>query len=158
MQREILFRIETEEDNILFEYVKDTIVSKIQKIPKKQKIIEVRPSTYVYDLLNEKQKKIFDLLYFVEPYECPVCYDEINYKNEIITDCKHKFCKNCIDTLKKETNYCPYCRNEIKYYNISFIGCHIIKMILIFSKNIFVSHYKKRPKDKMCYPMKWKFF
>jgi hypothetical protein len=44
---------------------------------------------------------------------CSICYDE----NEklYITECNHKFCKNCINEWfkKNQKDKCPYCRRII---------------------------------------------
>ena len=51
--------------------------------------------------------------YTDEIYECPICLDNFETKDEIrVTVCKHKFHKECIDSwFDKELN-CPMC----KYY------------------------------------------
>uniref|UniRef100_A0A8C9FB40 E3 ubiquitin-protein ligase n=1 Tax=Pavo cristatus TaxID=9049 RepID=A0A8C9FB40_PAVCR len=39
---------------------------------------------------------------------CPICMDKINDK-EILTKCKHAFCKSCIKTALKYKKTCPVC-------------------------------------------------
>jgi len=47
---------------------------------------------------------------------CPIC---LTTQPNIITDCKHIFCKDCITILyEKGRDECCLCRNEIKEYNI----------------------------------------
>lgn len=42
---------------------------------------------------------------------CPICYQNTN--NNIILNCKHKFCKKCISKWVKIRHNCPICRNII---------------------------------------------
>jgi hypothetical protein len=148
MQYNYNIHIENDEDEQLFEYAKDYLLCKRGVNTNK-----IRPSELIYSRLTDKQKKIHDLLYSKQQVECPICYVEIDYKNEIKTDCNHVFCKDCINKLTETTNICPCCRNDMKYYNITFNEVIIIKIILIFCGNIFVVRFKKRPKDKYRYPL-----
>lgn len=45
--------------------------------------------------------------------ECPICFDEI--KNYVITECNHKICLKCLQTMiKNENKYdCCICRQNI---------------------------------------------
>ena len=53
--------------------------------------------------------------------ECPVCYEEMDTSNSIITTCKHKFCMSCTlgtiwESMKKDilsNPSCPLCRTEM---------------------------------------------
>lgn len=69
---------------------------------------------YLYGKINLSENNIEN---------CPICYDE---KSEIITDCRHQYCKRCfIDYINsKNIEYeevpCPMCRKkEIKIYEIN---------------------------------------
>lgn len=48
---------------------------------------------------------------------CPICYEKVSEKNKFIGKCDHKFCFDCIDTLKKSShannNCCPICRFKL---------------------------------------------
>ena len=49
---------------------------------------------------------------------CPICYDNIS---DIITYCKHQFCKECMTKIyQKNYNFtCPICRSDkFILYNI----------------------------------------
>lgn len=53
--------------------------------------------------------------------ECPICYDK---KVSIITNCNHKFCKECIEQLYriKSNIICPICRkNKLEFKSIELI-------------------------------------
>ncbi len=45
--------------------------------------------------------------------ECPVCFDDIESSNVILTQCDHVFCKSSISKCKKSNNNCPICRQCI---------------------------------------------
>lgn len=58
--------------------------------------------------------------------DCPICLDEIPSTNQIITNCNHTFCNNCIETYFKSLNsninkppVCAYCRDPMKSLEIS---------------------------------------
>ena len=55
-------------------------------------------------------------------YECGICYDEYENKNNIKLNCGHEFCKDCIKkTLQNEKKLnpcCAFCRTEITNLNI----------------------------------------
>jgi hypothetical protein len=43
-----------------------------------------------------------------EIIECPICMETKN--NIVITKCKHKFCMDCVSSVK--SGKCPYCRQS----------------------------------------------
>ena len=46
-----------------------------------------------------------------EPIECPICFDSIGEKNNIITECGHKFHASCLMTNITRNGFgCPCCR------------------------------------------------
>ncbi len=45
--------------------------------------------------------------------ECPICLEVINTEDMEITNCGHKFHKNCLAQI--ETNKCPTCRKKLKW-------------------------------------------
>lgn len=47
-----------------------------------------------------------------EPIECPICFDVIGEKNNITTECGHKFHANCLMTNISRNGFsCPCCRS-----------------------------------------------
>jgi hypothetical protein len=45
---------------------------------------------------------------------CPICFDVLETdKNITITNCKHRFCSQCILKHASQSNTCPYCREEL---------------------------------------------
>lgn len=61
------------------------------------------------NLNDHKKQKIYDT--------CPVCLNDMEEKNYVITNCNHKFCFSCLMTCCSHKNECPLCRAEIKEYN-----------------------------------------
>ena len=57
-----------------------------------------------------------------EKCECNICYDEHEKQKFIKLDCGHEFCKDCIkQTLQNErrkTPCCPFCRADIKNFEL----------------------------------------
>jgi len=57
--------------------------------------------------------------------DCPICLDEIPQNNQIITNCNHTFCNDCIQKYFKSLNsnintqpICAYCRDPMKSLEI----------------------------------------
>jgi len=59
--------------------------------------------------------------------DCPICYEKLNEKNLIKTNCSHYFCKNCISKLEKLS--CPMCRQQIIKLYPNKIECNAINEI-----------------------------
>jgi len=57
------------------------------------------------EMLNKLKKNI----------ECPICMTVINPQELSITNCGHKYCKECLDKLIDRTNKCAMCRKKLKY-------------------------------------------
>ena len=51
--------------------------------------------------------------------KCPICYETIQNKNYIVTNCNHKFCSNCILRLNRSSNSCPLCRANLTNFPIA---------------------------------------
>ncbi len=49
----------------------------------------------------------------MEEGDCPICFEELN-EGIIITECKHKFHKKCLDEWLKIKNICPICKKKFK--------------------------------------------
>ena len=45
--------------------------------------------------------------------ECPICYEEMDESNSIITNCNHKYHKDCLNVWAKKHNSCPICRKKL---------------------------------------------
>jgi len=58
-------------------------------------------------------------------FECGICLDTHEESQQVLFDCSHSFCGNCVEkTLHlcvetKKTPTCPMCRNKYKYINVS---------------------------------------
>lgn len=110
---------------------KDTFLPFLEKIK----------TSYIEDLsltnlsLNEKYKlrvnsgyieeniiNKFSFYSFEEGYECAICYDLLDVKEELLgcPTCKQSFHKNCFNKWLENSNYknCVYCRSTVwKEYN-----------------------------------------
>uniref|UniRef100_A0A6C0H9J6 RING-type domain-containing protein n=1 Tax=viral metagenome TaxID=1070528 RepID=A0A6C0H9J6_9ZZZZ len=59
-----------------------------------------------------------------QTHVCPICLDEITPANQIITNCNHTFCNDCIQSYFKSLNsnnnlpVCAYCRDPMKSLEI----------------------------------------
>jgi len=59
-----------------------------------------------------------------QTHVCPICLDEIPPTNQIITNCNHTFCNDCIQKYFKSLNsnnnlpVCAYCRDPMKRLEI----------------------------------------
>jgi hypothetical protein len=79
---------------------------------------------------------------------CPICYEEIKYV--FVTECNHKFCKECINEWVKIKPTCPYCNRSFRnlnafiFYDELEIYTHrydLIENILKDVKNLFLNRY-----------------
>jgi hypothetical protein len=62
----------------------------------------------VYNIVNNKEKEL------PESIECPICYETIEKKEIIHTNCDHNYCKPCIQkVLVSHSNKCAICRKEV---------------------------------------------
>lgn len=48
-----------------------------------------------------------------EDCECSICYND-EKENEVILQCGHSFCEECIKSWEKINKTCPLCRKDIK--------------------------------------------
>ena len=84
------------------------------------------PELLIEDFIDDCQK-------FVELYSCPLC--EGILIEAIIDRCGHSFCKKCIETLKQETNKCPFSKIEIKDYLTNIVVNSVIEKQICYCKN-----------------------
>lgn len=70
--------------------------------------LEAMP-THIVDELKEVMVKL------KKKIECPVCLDIIAVEGLAVTQCGHKYCKNCLSALKNMGDpKCAVCRRKIK--------------------------------------------
>lgn len=50
-----------------------------------------------------------------EHKDCSICLEES--KAPFTTECKHIFCKECLDSWRAISNTCPYCRTNLPEFN-----------------------------------------
>jgi hypothetical protein len=85
----------------------------------------IRDKLFIVSVLPQKEKKVNDTD-SIEIVECCICMDERNGKYSCETNCKHKFCIDCVckyvqssGQAGKKNLSCPMCRG-----NIDFISCN----------------------------------
>jgi hypothetical protein len=69
-----------------------------------------RPKLLLNEFLEECQ-------IFIQEYSCPLC--EGILIDSVIDKCGHSYCRECIETLLKESNLCPYTNTPITSGNSS---------------------------------------
>lgn len=69
----------------------------------------------VNDMNEYAQEQIRNLLIELKKsIDCPICMETIDPKNIEMTACGHKYCKQCINTIKQSNNpECAICRNRL---------------------------------------------
>ena len=59
---------------------------------------------------NKRKKMVNQLLtMYKRNIECPICYENLNIKRAVITQCEHEFCDSCIVKHIINNNNCPIC-------------------------------------------------
>eukprot|EP01060_Flectonema_neradi_P014308 TRINITY_DN21007_c0_g1_i1.p1 TRINITY_DN21007_c0_g1~~TRINITY_DN21007_c0_g1_i1.p1 ORF type:complete len:247 (+),score=31.59 TRINITY_DN21007_c0_g1_i1:51-791(+) len=73
---------------------------------------------------------------------CPVCYDELPVSLTELTDCNHRFCKCCLEKVRKTKPMCPLCRRRIgEDPPRSFAASHYENSILqLLAQLLSISH------------------
>jgi len=59
--------------------------------------------------------------------DCPVCYCEMTTTNSMVTDCKHRFHRTCLEKwafTQEDRLNCPMCRSDIDPWSV-FFGGHL---------------------------------
>jgi hypothetical protein len=131
MQYTHTFKIETPLDHDLLDYVNHLLINS------RVNITDIRPSEYLFSRLNSSKKKLFNLLYKINDYECPVCYIPINSNNELKTHCNHIFCKDCVKKLFATSEKCPFCRSKLTTLDSFYLEPKYWSILLVFSYNLF---------------------
>jgi len=158
LQKEITFRVITEEDENLLDWAQSFSRENIaiyDKFNGEQYYTNIdgsigykplRPVEFLYKVLTPNQKILYDKIHATEPKEpnpCPICFDELNNKPHSKTNCGHLFCEPCLIQCAKTDEKCPYCRTKLKSYTIvngdKEYVCHTIIVTYDF-------YYKKNKK------------
>ena len=89
----------------------------IFKIPEEETTVNLSCKSKTADSNTKSEEiKVKREKYTFKSITCPICFEDVTDKNEIImTNCKHMFCKTCINTaltFSKEKN-CPLCRQIV---------------------------------------------
>jgi hypothetical protein len=88
--------------------------------------VSLKPEIYSYELEREDERNITILFRIrgdlvpreiptAEVQDCSICY---SMKSEIITECNHQFCTECIHEWMKRQHICPYCRSGLFHQNL----------------------------------------
>jgi len=85
----------------------------------------------VYTEYKRINKELTSILFTEENFtteligeECPICYDELDTSNSVISDCNHRYCMSCVlgtiwMSMKRNAFLnptCPLCR-EVLHIN-----------------------------------------
>lgn len=62
----------------------------------------------VYEHRNDFYANIFREAHTAGESECPICFEDA----EVITECRHPFCKSCIYQWCDKSGTCPMCRSQ----------------------------------------------
>ena len=81
----------------------------------KYKIIDYHPDSikYIIQMSFGKTREISNV------EQCSICQD---IKSNIITDCNHQYCYDCIVSWLNINNSCPYCRHKLNNLSCSRIN------------------------------------
>lgn len=100
------------------------LASKALKKYRTDNIYDLLINTLLKDVNVISKELLISLTTIEEHFTCPICLSV--YKDTIITECLHRFCRSCITkSLVMETckNKCPICKNGIESieYNDLFV-------------------------------------
>ena len=76
----------------------------------------IRPVEFWYMVLTPAQKKLHDLMVYVEMENCPICLNCVTEENRLKTNCGHVFCEPCFINWYKIDDRCAYCRQPVNNY------------------------------------------
>ena len=104
------------------EYLKTNVISESFELEELllNRMYEFRPPQRKFDIKTTTAN-----LAIKQTHVCPICLDEITPTNQIITNCNHTFCNDCIQKYFKSLNsninnppICAYCRDPMKSLEI----------------------------------------
>lgn len=83
--------------------------------------IYIKKKLYIYSIKENKdiQNKLMNTGINLVPDECALCFDS---QTNLISNCGHKFCFQCINNWVKKNYSCPTCRLElpnVKFYSLT---------------------------------------
>jgi hypothetical protein len=105
------------------EYLKTNLISDSFELEELllNRMHEFRPPQRKFDIKTSTPTSIAT----TQTHVCPICLDEINLTDQIITNCNHTFCNDCIQKYFKSLNsninkppVCAYCRDPIQSLEI----------------------------------------
>jgi len=105
------------------EYLKTNLISDSFELEELllNRMHEFRPPQRKFDIKTSTPTSIAK----TQTHVCPICLDEINLTDQIITNCNHTFCNDCIQKYFKSLNsninkppVCAYCRDPIQSLEI----------------------------------------
>ena len=107
------------------EYLKTELISDSFQLEELllNRMYEFRPPQRKFDIKTQPQTSTQNHTQN-QRHDCPICLDEITLTNQIITNCNHTFCNDCIQKYFKSLNsnnnppVCAYCRDPMKRLEI----------------------------------------
>ena len=110
------------------EYLKTNLISDSFELEELllNRMHEFRPPQRKFDIKTSTQSPTTPTsIAKTQTHVCPICLDEINLTDQIITNCNHTFCNDCIQKYFKSLNsninkppVCAYCRDPIQSLEI----------------------------------------
>lgn len=109
------------------EYLKTDLISDSFELEELllNRMYEFRPPQRKFDIKTSTQSPTTPTSNQNQTHVCPICLDEIPSANQIITNCNHTFCNDCIQKYFKSLNsnihkdpVCAYCRDPIQSLEI----------------------------------------
>lgn len=64
--------------------------------------------------------------------ECPICYNKITKRFQVITECKHMFCNKCMNKWSSVSDNCPLCRSLLGFEE--HLNKHM-QIVIFYKKN-----------------------
>lgn len=109
------------------EYLKTNVISESFELEELllNRMYEFRPPQRKFDIKTTPSSSSPSSPSSIQKKDCPICLDEIHPSNQIITNCNHTFCNDCIQKYFKSLNsninnppICAYCRDPMKSLEI----------------------------------------
>ena len=112
------------DEHCIFKNVCENSENLVEDIEMIEWLVSLKPDIYKVVIENgkveefwvENKLEIIGEKNVLEIQSCIICQD---MKSNLLTCCKHQYCRDCIGKWYKKHNTCPTCRKkDIKFYEI----------------------------------------